>query len=130
MIRRPNTKAALGRVTQTGTDDYGDPVYSTVWALFDGIWWPGGSREVVGGQDQVTWHNTVCLPTGTVVKSTDTVIPVVTLDEFGNVLYLGDGTTPQGDQFVVDGQPTPWPANSAGWQHPFSVVVNLTRQTG
>lgn len=124
----PNTTAAVGTVTMGGDDGFGNKVPTPTWTLSPAIWWPGGSREVVGGQDQVTWHNTVCLPTGTVVQSTDVIIPVVTTNAAGQVRYAEDGTTPLGDQFEVDGQPTEWPANSAGWRHPFSTVVNLTRK--
>lgn len=125
----PNTKAAVGVTTQTGTNSYGDPVYSSIWALYDGIWWPEGSREVVGGQDQVTWHNTICLPTGTTVESDAKVIPAVKVDDSGSVLYEENGTTPQGDQYDVDGEPVDWPSNGSGWRHPYSTVVNLKRTT-
>lgn len=126
----PNTTVAIGTVTLDGADEYGNPARTVTWRQVDGIWWPGGSREAVNGQDQVTWHDTICLPTGTPVQSTDVIIPVVTLDASGAVVYTADGTTPAGDLYQVDGQPTPWPANSAGWQHDYSVVVNLTRVTG
>lgn len=127
-MTRPNTTAAVGTVAMSGDDGYGNKVATPTWTFLPAIWWPGGSREVVGGQDQVTWHNTVCLPTGTVVQSTDVIIPVVATNAAGEVQYAEDGTTPLGDQFEVDGEPTSWPANSAGWQHPFSTVVNLTQK--
>ena len=129
-MTNPNTKAALGTVTQGPLDAYNDPTTTVVWTLHDAIWWPGGSSESVNGQDQVTWQNTICFHTGTVVSATDVVIPVVTVGSSGNVLYAGDGTTPQGDQYAVNGQPSVWPANSAAWRHPYSVVVALTRTVG
>lgn len=125
----PNTNAAVGRVTESPPDNFGNTTKTVAWTIYPAIWWPAGSREIVGSQDQVTWHNTVCLPTGTPVLAADVVIPAVTIIG-GAVQYDADETTPKGDQFQVDGQPTAWPANSAGWQHPFSVVVNLTRATG
>ena len=131
----PNTRAALGTVTPGGTDDYGNPVPASItWTVLDAIWWPGGSSERVNGQDQVTWANTVCFPAGTVVKATDKVIPVPVLDADGDLVLGDDGVTPLsadgGKPFQVDGQPSAYPANTAGWQHPYSVVCALTRTTG
>lgn len=125
-----NTRAALGTVTRGEKDGHGNPVMTVSWSFYDGIWWPGSSTEAIEGQDQVTWNNTVCLPTGTTVQAVDVLIPVVTVDEDGQPVYAMDGITPLGDQFVVDGQPAVWPSNAAGWRHPYSVVVTLTRKTG
>ena len=131
----PNTRAALGTVTPGGTDDYGNPVPASItWTVLDAIWWPEGSSERVNGQDQVTWQNTICFPTGTAVKATDKVVPVPILDAGGNLTYNDDGTPVGADgvqtPFSVDGQPAAYPTNTAGWQHPYSVVVVLTRTTG
>lgn len=126
-----NTTAAVGVRAWAGIGDDGEPTYTTTWTVYDeAIWWPSGSREGLAGQDQVTWEDTLCLPTGTVVDAAAVVIPVVTLDESGAVVHLQDGVTPAGDQYEVNGQPAAWPAGGSGWQPPFSVVVHLQRQAG
>lgn len=125
-----NTLAALIRRTKTGADAYGKAIFTEVFTVLPGIYWPASSTEAAVGQDQIVWHETVCLPTGTDVSAIDAVIPQVTLDSDGQPLLDGNGH-PQGRRVEVDGQPTDWPANPFdGDQGPFSVVLQLTGAAG
>lgn len=125
-----NTTAALITRTPSGTDDYGQVTYTETYTVLPGIFWPAGSSESTQGQDQVRWQNTLCVPTGTDVSAVDAVIPQVILDGQGEPV-LDDDDHPQGDRFEVAGEPAAWPANPfSGWQPPFSVVLQLNRETG
>lgn len=117
----PNTTAALVSRAVTGKDAYGNDVYGETVTLLPAIWWPAGSSEAVQGQDQVTWSDTICFPTGTPVAATDVVIPQA---------QTVNGTV-EGDRYAVNGQPAAYPPSPfGGWQPPYSVVVQLKRVTG
>lgn len=126
----PNTVAALITRAQSGGDAYGNVTYTETAVAHPALYWPGGSAETVKGQDQVVWHASVCLPTGTVVTAVDEVIPQAVTDASGNLILDGDGKA-QGERFQIDGEPQTWPANPfTGIQGPFTVVLTLTRTTG
>ncbi len=93
-----------------GNDTFPHPV-STV--VPNCLYAPGGSTELVQGQDMVTSQPTVYAPTGTNVGSPDSAtIP-------------GIGT------FEVDGSPNAWPVHPmTGWQPAHSVVVKLKAVSG
>lgn len=102
----------LSSRVKSGTDSYGNDVYTPTNSTVDGIFAPGGSVEQLQGQDVVTDQPTVFLPTGTAVAAVDAV-------------------TVGGQRFEVDGTPNVWPPNPfTGWLPEFSVQVKLKRVTG
>lgn len=126
-----NTVAAVVRRTQTGTDAYNIPVYGETFTVINpALYWPGGSSESLNQQDQVQWHDTLCLPAGTDVAAIDAVIPQVTVAADGAPVLDSDGN-PQGDRYEITGQPAVWPANPfSGERADFPIVLQLTRVTG
>jgi hypothetical protein len=81
----PETMAIVTR-TVTGTDSYGNDVYSPVESPIYGAFAPQGSTELVQGRETVLTHDTVYLEVGTAVpKPTDQV-------RRAGVLYDIDGT--------------------------------------
>jgi hypothetical protein len=95
--------------TVTGQDSYGNDVYgetsTTVVAAFN----PGGSTELVQGQDMVTVQPTVYLPASVQPLAVDAVLV-------------------NGQRFDVDGVTDVWQSPFTGW-HPGN-VVKLKRVTG
>lgn len=123
-----NTTAALIQRTASSRDEYGVVVYTESATLSPAIFWPAGSFENHQAQDQITWHDTLCLPDGTDVTAIDAVIPEVLLDSDGQPI-LDENDEMQGDRFEIEGQPTVWPASPmSGWRADFPVVLELQRQ--
>lgn len=97
---------------KSGTDTLGNDVFTETDVPTQGVFAPGGSAELVQGQDVVTTQPTVYLPTGTAVAATDAL-------------------TVNGVPFEVDGDPLVWPPHPmTGWQPDYSVEVKLRRVTG
>lgn len=95
--------------TVTGQDPLGNDLYASTEVTVDGIFAPGGSTELVQGQDLVIDQPTVYLPTGTSAAAVDAVR-----------VY--------GDTYEIDGTPRAWPPNPfTGWLPDFSVEVRLRR---
>lgn len=125
-----NTLAALVHRDESAKDEYGNQTFTETFTVLEGIYWPADSSEATAGQDQVRWHETVCLPTGTDVSAIDAVIPRVLVDANGDPVLDGDGH-PQGTKFEVDGQPAAWPATPmSGWSSEFAVVIQLGKELG
>lgn len=99
---------------KTGRDGDGNSTYTPTSQDVPGCMFaPGGSTELVQGQDQVTDQPTIYAPTGTNVGAPDSVI------------VPGFGT------YEVDGLPQAWPPHPrTGWQPSNSVVVKLKRVSG
>lgn len=95
--------------TVTGHDSLGDDTYSTVSTVVRGAFAPGGSVELVQGQDQVIIQPTVYLPPGAVVAPTDQVVV-------------------RGVTYDVDGSPNDYASPYTGWQP--GVEVRLKAVTG
>ncbi|HET8589012.1 MAG TPA: hypothetical protein VFM01_05215 [Nakamurella sp.] len=95
--------------TVTGRDAYGNDVYSETRTTVTGGFAPGGSSELVQGQDIVITQPRVYLPPGTVVTSVDAI-------EVAGVRY------------DVDGTPSVWVSPLTGWDA--GVVVQLLAVTG
>lgn len=98
----------------TGRDGDGNSTYTPATFAVPGcVFAPGGSTELVQGQDLVIDQPTVYAPTGTAVGAPDSVI------------VPGYGT------FDVDGAPQVWPPHPmTGWQPPNSVVIKLKDVSG
>lgn len=102
----------LNKRVKSGTDSYGNDVFTSVPATVAGVFAPGGSSEQVQGQDLLTTQPTVYLLTGTNVAAIDSV-------------------TVGGLDYEVDGDARSWPSNPfSGWQPDYSVEVRLKRVTG
>jgi hypothetical protein len=102
----------LSSRVKSGTDAYGNDVYTPTDSTVDGIFAPGGSVEQLQGQDIVT-------------DPADRVS--ADRDQRGRV----DAVTVGGQRFEVDGAPNVWPPNPfTGWLPEFSVEVKLRRVTG
>lgn len=109
---RPNATVTVITRTVTGQDDYGDDIYGETTTAVDGVFAPGGSSELVQGQDTVVYKPTVYLPAGTAVSPVDAV-------------------EINGQRYTVDGQPNDWSGLSpSGWVPDFPIVVQLERVTG
>jgi len=99
----------LSRV-RSGTDTYGNDVWTTTETVVDGcIVWPRTSSELVQGQDMVIVGLTLLAPAGTTIQPTDQV-------KVAGVTY------------EVDGQPGDWTSPFTSWDA--GVQVALTRVTG
>lgn len=109
----PNVTVTLITRTVTGRDQYGNDQYGETSTTVGGVFAPGGSSELVQGQDTVISKPTVYLPAGTGVSAVDAIV-------------VG------GLRYTVDGQPADWTAGSpfTGWVPQFPVVVQLQRVTG
>lgn len=94
---------------KSGTDSYGNDVYGETTTTVVGAFAPGGSSELIQGQDTVITQPTVYLPAGTDVTSVDEV-------EVNGLRYL------------VDGEPNAWVSPFTGWAP--GVEVRLERVTG
>jgi hypothetical protein len=107
------TVTLIGK-TVTGVDSYNDDVYGTTSTTVAGcLYAPGGSVDLVQGQEQVITQPTLYMPTGTDVTAVDQI----TVPGFGT--------------FEVDGPPQVWPPHPrTGWQPTNSVVVRLKQVTG
>lgn len=104
-----HTKGAATGRDALGNDTFSPSDQSVTACMFA----PGGSTELVQGQDQVTDQPTVYAPTGTDVGAPDSV------------------TVPGYGTFEVDGLPQAWPPHPrTGWQPSNSVVIKLKRVTG
>lgn len=102
--------AVLHSRTVTGRDALGVDTFTTVDSTIKGCAFaPGGSVELVQGQDMVTTQPVLYMPTGTVVKPTDTV-------------------TVRGVTYDVDGGSNDWRSPFTPWAP--GVVVNLKAVTG
>lgn len=109
---RPTVTVTLITRTVTGRDADGNDVYGETSLSVPAVFAPGGSSELVQGQDTVIYKPTVYLPAGTDVTAVD-------------ALEIG------GQPFEVDGQPQDWSAGSpTGWVPDFPIVVQLERVTG
>lgn len=97
------------RRTAAGTDAYGNTVLTAVPQTVIGAFDPGGSTELVQGQDMVVSQPTVYLPAGTVVGATDALVVA-------------------GVTYEVDGAPRPWRSPFTGV--PFGVAVKVKAVTG
>jgi hypothetical protein len=95
--------------TKTGTDAYGNDVFSTAPTVVKGAFAPGGSTEQVQGQNVLITQPTIYLQPGTDVSAVD----AVDID---------------GDRFEVDGTPNDWINPFTGWSA--GVEVRLRRVTG
>lgn len=111
MTIRPNCTVSWQQRTVAGQDAYGNDTYTTVTVSVDAVFAPGGSTEVVNGQDLVVTQPTVYLP-----LPAPAALDAVTVD---------------GQDYEVDGQPETWPPSPfSGWQPEYPVVVRLRRVTG
>lgn len=95
--------------TQTGSDEYGDPIYMVTTVTVTGVLAPAIGAETTSGQDQVITQPTAFLPAGTVVDSLSKL-------------------TIRGVDYEVDGTPEDWRSPFTGWQP--GIVVPLKRVTG
>lgn len=95
--------------TVTGQDRYGNDVYGDTAAQVVGAFDPGGSLELVQGQEQVQTSPALYLPPGTNVTAVDKV-------------------TARGVTYDVDGTPADWRSPFTG-EH-FGIVVRLRGVTG
>jgi hypothetical protein len=95
--------------TVTGQDAYGNDVYIETSTTVDGAYSPGGSTELVQGQDLLTVQPTVYLPSNVAPQSVDAV--------------LIDGL-----RFDVDGDTDVWRSPFTGWSP--GNVIRLKRVTG
>jgi hypothetical protein len=101
---------ALITRTKSGIDRDGNDVYSTVeTTIEDCAFDPGGSTELVQGQDMVITQPTLYVPAGTVV------------DSYAAFLI-------NGQKFEVDGSPNDWSSPFTGWTP--GVAIRLKRVTG
>jgi hypothetical protein len=98
----------VGR-SRSGEDAYGNDTWTESTTTVVGVFAPGGSSELVQGQDTVISQPTVYLPAGTDVTAVDQI-------EVGGVRYL------------VDGTPNTWASPFTGWKA--GVEVRLERVTG
>jgi hypothetical protein len=102
--------ATLLTRTKSGTDALGNDVYMTVSTVVDHcIFDPGGSVELVQGQDMLTTTPMLYLPAGT------TVGPI-------------DAVTVNGITYEVDGSPNNYVSPFTGW--PAGIAVKLKAVTG
>lgn len=127
-----DSNAVVGLIKReiAGRDAQGNYVYSETLTALPGIYAPGGTTELLNGQDIVTALPEVYLPTGTDVTAIDVVIPQLVVDSSGVPVLDGQGNG-QGERYEVNGKPSAWPPNPfSGWQPDISVVVPLKRVTG
>lgn len=94
---------------KSGTDAYGNDIWTETATDVPGAFVPGGSTEQLQGQDVVTTQPTVLLPPDTSVTAVDAVDVA-------------------GQRFEVDGMPNVWTSPLTGRQ--FGVEVRLKRVTG
>lgn len=99
----------LIRRVKSGTDALGNDVWSETRTDVRGVFSPGGSTEIVQGQDLVISQPTLALPPKTVVSSVDAV-------------------EVNGDTYEIDGSPNAPISPFTAWQP--GVVVRLKRVTG
>lgn len=96
--------------TKTGIDRDGNDVYTPVSASLPGCAFdPGGSTELVQGQDMVITTPTLFAPAGTVVNPQAAFL-------------IG------GDKYEVDGSPNAYNSPLTGWAP--GVAIKLKRVTG
>jgi hypothetical protein len=100
---------SLVKRVKSGTDAYGNDVYTETATSVAGAYAPAGSTEQLQGQDVVTTQPTVFLPPGTSVAAVDAIDVA-------------------GQRFEVDGVPNVWGNALTGWQP--GVEVRLKRVTG
>jgi hypothetical protein len=94
----------------TGQDAHGGDIYTDTDTTVPNCGFdPGGSQELVQGQDIVTSQPTVYAPAGTVIGPVDAV-------------------TVNGTRYDVDGSPNAYVHPFSGWQTP--VVVKLKGVSG
>jgi len=94
---------------KSGTDSFGNDVFTTTQVDVPGAFNPGTSAELVQGQDLLTVQPSVYLPPGTDVAAIDAV-------QVGGLLY------------EVDGSPNAWTNPYTGWNP--GTEVKLRRVTG
>lgn len=99
---------SLVKRVKSGTDSFGNDVYTMTSTDVLGAYAPGGSTEQVQGQDVVVTQPTVYLPAGTDVSSVDAIDVA-------------------GQRFEVDGLPNNWQNPFTGWRP--GVEVKLRRVT-
>lgn len=98
------TRSVIGR------DGDGNDIYQDVQTVLPGCAFdPGGSTELVQGQDLVTTTPTLYAPAGTVIGPVDAILVA-------------------GQTFEVDGTPNTYTNPFTGWQP--GVVVKLRAVTG
>jgi len=102
-------------VTQSGTDEYNNPVYSRTSIVRKGAFAPTIGLESTTGQDQVVSQPQV-LFTG---QDADDVAAVVTSKS---------EITVRGKTYQVDGEPEDWRSPFTGWHA--GLVIPLKRTTG
>jgi hypothetical protein len=90
-------------------DALGNDTWMTVQTAASGVFNPGGSAELVQGQDLLTVQPTVYLPPATDISAVDAVIVF-------------------GDTYEVDGRPNRWQSPFSAWSP--GVEVKLKRVTG
>lgn len=95
--------------TASGRDADGNTTWTETSVTVTGAFAPGGSSELIQGQDTVITQPTVYLPSGTAVQPTDRV-------------------TVAGLTYEVDGSPNEWINPFTGSD--FGVEVKLQRVTG
>ena len=100
--------------TKTGVDAYGDPIYSTVSTVSQGIFQPSTGSKITASGDVVTSQPQV-LFTG---QPADDVAAIVTSDS---------QVTVRGRTYIVDGEPGDWlsptTGRRAGLQIPLKLVT-------
>lgn len=101
--------------TQTGVDDYGDPVYSTTSITRKGAFAPTIGVENTTGQDQV-------------VAQPQALFTGQAAVEVAAVISSTSALTIRGKSYEVDGDAADWRSPFTGWHA--GLVVPLKRTTG
>lgn len=99
----------ITRAKTGARDSDGNYIYAETSAVVTGAFAPGGSTELVQGQDTVISQDTVYLPAGTTVAATDQI-------QIGSRRWL------------VDGSPNDWANPFTGWTA--GVEVKLQQVNG
>lgn len=95
--------------TQTGVDDYGQPVYDDTQTVVRGVFSPSDTvRDAQTGSFQIVERPNVLLPYGTQIDTTSTVA-------------VGDVT------YYVDGVPQSWKSPFSGWKAGMKVALTTAR---
>lgn len=102
-------------VTQSGTDDYGDPVTTSTSIVRTGAFAPAIGFESTNGQDQVVSQPQAFF-TG------QDAVDVAAVIDSASMLTI------RGLVYQVDGDPGDWRSPFTGWQA--GLVVPLKRTTG
>jgi hypothetical protein len=111
MIIRGDEPIIIHRRSQSGTDEYGNPSWTTSTTLVrDCLFWYGSTSEPTDvSRDPVDAQLTVCFPEGTSVQDGDEF-------EIRNTMWVKDG--------IPNEYPQLWPGFTPG------VIVNVRKRRG